>query len=88
MRMASPIALEPDAQAVTEGIDEPRQSKRIAIRPAAMLAIIMGTKGRNSACFLHELCMLDLEGADSADTAAYLYSKPLGFNRTAIPLSS
>lgn len=40
--MASPMALEPEAQAVTAGIAEPRQSWRIAIIPDAIFAIIIG----------------------------------------------
>ena len=42
--MASPMALVPEAQAVTEGIAAPRQLKRMAIIPAAMLAMSMGIK--------------------------------------------
>ena len=42
-RIASPMALEPEAQAVTAGIAGPRQSWRIAIRPDAIFPIIIGT---------------------------------------------
>ena len=37
------MALDPEAQAVTAGITDALQSWRIAIRPAAILLIIMGT---------------------------------------------
>ncbi len=43
-RMASPMAFEPDAQAVTAGIAGPRQSWRMAIIPAAMLPSSIGMK--------------------------------------------
>ena len=43
-RMASPMALLPEAQAVTSGIAGPLQPKRMAIRPEAILAIIIGIK--------------------------------------------
>ena len=42
--MASPMALEPEAQAVTAGMAGPLQAKRMAIMPEAMLAIIIGMK--------------------------------------------
>ena len=40
--VASPMALAPEAQAVTAGMAGPLQPKRMAIMPEAMLAIIMG----------------------------------------------
>ena len=42
--MASPMALEPEAQAVTIGMAGPLQPKRMAIMLEAMLAIIIGIK--------------------------------------------
>ena len=42
--MASPIALEPEAQAVTAGMALPLQSCLIAIIPAAIFPIIIGIK--------------------------------------------
>ena len=42
--MASPMALVPVAQAVTTGRAAPRQLKRMAIMPAAMLPMSMGMK--------------------------------------------
>jgi hypothetical protein len=41
---ASPIALDPEAHAVTAGIAGPWQLYLMAIIPAAILAIIFGTK--------------------------------------------
>ena len=43
-RIASPIALLPEAQAVTIGRAGPVQEKRIAIIALAMFAIIIGMK--------------------------------------------
>src|SRR5690606_5470096 len=44
IRKASPMALAPEAQAVTRVVLGPRNPNWMAVWPAAMLAIIMGTK--------------------------------------------
>ena len=63
--MASPIALEPEAQAVTAGIADPRQSCRIAIMLVAMLLIIIGMNNGETRRGIEEEGDVVLEQEDS-----------------------